>query len=313
MRALVSGASGFIGRSLVARLDHPVVLSRDLRKVRDVLGHVDAVRWDPEAGPPPKEVFDGVDVIFHLAGEPVADGRWSWEKKARIRSSREVGTRNLVVGIEEASQRPKVLVSASATGYYGSRGETILDERAQPGDDFLARVCVSWEVEAQRATEFGLRVVNPRIGIVLGEHGGALARMLPLFRLGLGGRLGNGRQYMSYIHVDDVVGLLLHAAEHESIRGPMNAVAPCPVTNREFTRVLAGVLHRPAFLPAPALGLRVLLGEVSDILLASQRVVPDVALDSGYKYQHPDLEEALRAAVSSGAVAAHAAVHAEAH
>ncbi len=313
MRALITGATGFIGRRLITHLDRPRILSRDAGTAEDVLGDVEAIGWNPESGPPPQGTFDGIDTVFHLAGEPVAEGRWTVAKKERIRKSREISTRNLVVGIERAAHRPKVLVSASATGYYGSRGDTILDEKSAPGDDFLARVCVTWELEAQRATDFGVRVVNPRTGIVLGEQGGALAKMLPLFKLGLGGRLGDGRQFMSWIHIDDVVGLLLHAAEHLSIRGPMNTVSPNPVTNREFTKVLAGVLKRPAFLPAPTLGLRVLLGEVSDILLASQRVVPDVALDSGYKFQHSDLEEAIRAVVSHGAETGHAAVHAETH
>jgi hypothetical protein len=298
MRALVTGATGFIGRRLLRHLDHPVVLSRNPDKAEGQLGDVQAVAWDPLAGPPAQHVFDGIDAVFHLAGESVGDGRWTIAKKQRIRDSREIGTRNLVVGIERCRERPKVLVSASAVGYYGSRGDTVLDESAQPADDFLARVCLAWEAESQRATAFGVRVVNPRTGIVLGEQGGALAQMLPLFKLCLGGRLGDGRQWMPWIHVDDVVELMLHAVEHDSIRGPMNTVAPSPVTNREFTRVLAQVLRRPAVLPAPALGLRLLIGEFADVLLGSQRVVPNVALNTGYNFRYPELEEALKAAIS---------------
>jgi len=289
---------------LLRQLDHPIVLTREPSRAKDLPGKVQAVGWNPAAGPPPREAFEGVDTIFHLAGESVAEGRWTRAKKERIQQSREVGTRNLVLGIEQCANRPKLLVSTSAVGYYGSRGDTVLDESAQPSDDFLGRVCLVWESEAQRATALGVRVVNPRVGVVLGDNGGALAKMLPLFKFGLGGRLGDGRQWMPWIHVDDVVGLMLHAADHESIRGPMNTVSPNPVTNREFTRELGAVLHRPTIFPAPALGLRLMLGEFADILLASQRVVPRVALETGYHFHYSDLEAALRAAISKKAVAA---------
>lgn len=312
MRALVTGATGFIGQRLIRELDHPIVLTRNPDKAEGLLGKVEAIAWDPNTGPPPARAFEGVDTIFHLAGESVAEGRWWRAKKERIRNSREIGTRNLVVGIERCSQRPQVLVSASAVGYYGARGETVLDETAASADDFLGRVCLIWEREAQRAANLGLRVVNPRIGIVLGEQGGALAKMLPLFKWGLGGRLGDGRQWMSWVHVDDVVGMMRYAVDQASISGPMNAVAPNPVTNREFTRVLAGVLGRPAFLPAPALGLRLGLGEFADVLLASQRVVPRVALEAGYHFRYADLDSALQAAISGAASSAEPA-HAQAH
>ena len=304
MRALVTGATGFIGRHLLRHLDHPVVLTRDPGRAEDLLGDVQAIGWNPASGPPPREAFDGVEAIFHLAGESGAEGRWNRAKKDRIRLSREIGTRNLVLGIERSASRPKCLVSTSAVGYYGSRGDTVLDENAQAADDFLGRVCLVWESEAKRAAALGVRVVNPRVGVVLGDDGGALAKMLPLFKLGLGGRLGNGRQWMPWVHVDDVVGLMLHAADHESVRGPMNAVSPNPVTNREFTRELGAVLHRPTIFPAPALGLRLMLGEFADILLASQRVMPRVALETGYHFHYADLEEALRASVAKKTPAA---------
>ncbi len=314
MRALVTGATGFIGRQLLHHLHDPIVLTRDPSRTKGLPGSVQAIGWNPAAGPPPREAFEGVDTIFHLAGESVAEGRWTRAKKERIQQSREIGTRNLVLGIESCASRPKVLVSTSAVGYYGSRGDNVLDENAQPSDDFLGRVCLVWEREAQRATALGLRVVNPRVGVVLGDSGGALAKMLPIFKLGLGGRLGDGRQWMPWIHVDDVVGLMLHAAEHDSIQGPMNTVSPNPVTNREFTRELGAVLHRPTIFPAPALGLRLMLGEFADILLASQRVVPRVALESGYHYQYSDLEDALRASISGkGGVAEHGHHPVQAH
>lgn len=259
MRALVTGATGFIGRRLVRRLGNPVVLSRDPERARELLGAgVEVFGWDPEAGPPAPQCFAGVDTIFHLAGEPIAAGRWTDERKARILDSRVEGTRNLVNALESLDPRPAVLVSASAVGYYGDRGNEMLDENSFPGRDWLSAVCRGWETEAERAVPLGVRVVQARLGVVLGEGGGALAKMLPPFRMGLGGRLGSGRQWMPWVHVEDVVGLLLHAAQNPEIRGPMNATSPAPVTNLEFTRTLAGLLHRPAVFPVPKLALRLL-------------------------------------------------------
>jgi uncharacterized protein (TIGR01777 family) len=225
----------------------------------------------------------------------VAEGRWTAEKKRRIMDSRKIGTANLVQGLERLSERPAVLVSASAVGYYGDRGEETLDEQATPGDDFLAAVCIEWERAAQQAASLGMRVVNPRIGIVLGAGGGALAKMLLPFKLGLGGRLASGHQWMPWIHIDDLAALFLHAATHADLSGPMNAVAPNAVTNREFTRTLAAAVHRPALLPAPGPLLKLAVGEFAEVLLASQRVVPRVAEQSGFQFQHPELAEALRA------------------
>ena len=228
MKALITGATGFIGGKFVSRLTRPVVLSRSPEKAKSTLGDVEAFAWEPLAGPPPAEAFEGVDVVFHLAGEPVAEGRWNAIKKQRIRDSRVIGTRNLVERLANLAHPPRVLVSASAVGIYGSRGDEVLTETSAPADGFLADVCRDWEREAQAAEQYGIRVVNPRIGIVLGEGGGALAKMLPLFKLGLGGRLGDGSQWMPWVHVNDVVGLFFFAAESQSLHGPPNATSPNP-------------------------------------------------------------------------------------
>jgi uncharacterized protein len=297
MRALISGATGFIGRRLVTAIERPVVLARDPVRARRELGGVEAFAWDMLAGPPPSEALSGAEAVFHLAGEPVAEGRWNDDRKRRIHDSRTLGTANLVRAIETATPRPRVLVCASAIGYYGSRGDEILDETSSPGDDFLAHVCRDWEAAAAEVLQFGVRVVNVRIGIVLGRGGGALGKMLLPFKLGLGGRLASGQQWMSWIHVDDVVGLMLHAAQRDDVAGPINAVAPAPVTNREFTRALAGALHRPALFPAPAFALRLAVGEFADVLLGSQRVMPRVAQRSGYEFRYSELATALEAIV----------------
>jgi hypothetical protein len=286
VRTLITGATGLIGRELVRRIPGSVVLSRDPDRAARALGSVEAHAWD---SPPPAALQD-VDVIFHLAGESVGSGRFTPDRKRRIRDSRVLGTRHLVAAL---GHRHGVLVSASAVGYYGDRGDELLDERSAPGTDFLAEVCAEWEAEAMAAERSGLRVVLVRMGMVLAGGGGALARMLPAFRMGLGGRLGNGRQWMSFIHLRDAVGILQHASRHAEIRGPVNAVAPDPVTNAEFTRALGRAVHRPAVLAVPDLALRVGLGEMSQILTASQRVIPAVATASGYAYQHPTLDGAL--------------------
>ncbi len=298
MRALVTGATGFIGRALLREIAEPVVLSRDPFRAKRQLGrdlHVYA--WDAMLQPPPAEAFDKVVAVFHLAGEPVAGGRWTAERMQRIRESRVLSTLRLVEALARLSERPRVLVSASAVGYYGDRGDTELDEAAQPGSDFLAEVCQAWEETAARARDAGIRVVCLRIGVVLGPGGGALAKMLLPFRMGLGGRLASGRQWMPWIHLEDVVGLFRHAAMHSEIDGPMNAVSPQPVTNREFTRTLARVLRRPAILPVPGPMLRLALGGFADVLLCSQRVIPKVAQETGYTFRYPNLQEALAAAI----------------
>jgi hypothetical protein len=297
MRALITGATGFIGRRLLAKLERPVVLSRNVAQAEKKLERlgVRIAAWNPEEGPPASGAFERSDVIFHLAGEPVAAGRWTEKKKNRIRESRVIGTRNLVAGLRGLADKPKVLISASAIGYYGSRGDEELGEHSPPGHDFLAEVCAGWEQEALAARELGIRVVPIRIGVVLGEKGGALAKMLTPFKLGLGSPLGSGEQYMSWVHIDDLVELMLFAAREPSIHGPLNGVAPHPLTNREFTTTLGRVLGRPTFMPAvPAFALKTLVGEFGQVLLDSQRVLPRAALAAGFAFRFRDLEPALR-------------------
>jgi uncharacterized protein len=292
MRITITGAGGLIGSKLVERLqargDEVTTLSRHPSRPG-------AVRWLPEQEPAPAEALAGRDGVVHLAGENVAQ-RWSDGAKRSIRSSRELGTRNLVAGIAAAEPRPRVLVSASAVGYYGPRGDERLDEDAPPGDDFLAQVCVIWEQEAEWAREHGVRVATVRTGVVLGQGGGALAKMLPFFKLGVGGPVAGGDQSMPWIHVD-VVGIFVAALDGEAWDGPVNATAPEPVTNRAFSKALGRALHRPAFAPVPALAVRTLYGEMAEIVTTGQRVIPRRAQERGYAFAHPDLDEALRAAL----------------
>ncbi|MGH9581229.1 MAG: TIGR01777 family oxidoreductase [Terriglobales bacterium] len=290
---LVSGASGLIGSALVAALESAGNTVKRLVRTppRDPSREI---YWDP-AGSMDRFQIEGYNAVVHLAGETIM-GRWTEKKKARIRDSRLQGTRTLATHLARCEPRPRVLVCASAVGYYGDRGEEILREDSPPGTDFLAEVGRGWEEAAQPAAQAGIRVVNLRLGVVLSRRGGALKQMLLPFRLGLGGRLGSGRQYMSWISLDDVVGAVRHALENDSLRGAVNAVAPNPVTNAEFTRTLGRVLGRPTILPAPAFAIRLLLGEMGEsLLLSSQRVEPRRLLDSGYAFQHPELRSALEA------------------
>ena len=298
MKALITGATGFVGKRLLHRLEESaIVLSRNAAKAEASLAafNVKAFSWDAENQPAPAEAFDGVDVVFHLAGEPVSECRWTKEKKRRLRASRVEGTRNLVQTLAQLPKKPRVLVSASAVGFYGDRGDEILTEESKSVDDFLGDICIHWERDAQIARQAGIRVVNPRIGIVLGEKGGAIAKMQLPFKMGLGGPLGSGKQYMPWIHIDDLVSLFLFAAERESITGPLNATAPHPVTNLEFTKTLGKVLGRPTFMPSPPVFmLKAIIGEFASVLLQSQNAVPKKALDAGFHFHYPDLEPALR-------------------
>jgi uncharacterized protein (TIGR01777 family) len=250
------------------------------------------VEWDGRSALSPT-VFDGVGAVVHLAGEPVANGRLTKAKKARVRDSRVLGTRAIVASLRALPRPPSVLVSASAVGIYGDRGDQLLTESSELGQGFLADVCRTWEHEALAAEPLGVRVIALRIGVVLSPCGGALARMLPLFRLGLGGRLGSGRQWMPWIHVDDVAGLILHAVERDGVRGPVNAVGPNPVTNAEFTAILGRLLGRPTRFAAPEPLLRLALGEAAYAVIASQRAVPNRALAEGYRFRFETAERAL--------------------
>lgn len=282
-----------MGRRLCKLLTSPRILTRAPEHVPPEFAQSACFRWDPARELPPAEAFDGCQAVFHLAGEPVAEGRWTKAKKANIRDSRVEGTKHLVEALRQLEHRPEVLVSASAVGIYGSRGDEVLAESATAAEGFLADVCRAWEAEALAAEDLGMRVVTIRIGLVLGAQGGALARMLPLFKLCAGGRLGHGRQWMPWIHVDDLAALFLYCAQSETLSGAVNGSAPDPVTNRHFTKALASAVGRPALFPAPAFALRVGLGEFSEVLLASQRAVPDKALSAGFEFEHPTIETAL--------------------
>lgn len=302
MKVTVTGATGLIGSRLVARLlergDEVTVLSRDPEWAREALGDVAAVAWNPTDGAAPTGGLAGRDGVVHLAGENVAQ-RWSDPVKERIHMSRELGTRNLVAGLREADPRPRALVSASGVGYYGPRGDERLDERAEPGSDFLAEVVKAWEAEAAAAEKLGLRVVRVRTGVVLDRAGGALAKMLPPFRAGIGGPVAGGRQYMPWIHLDDLVGIYLAALDGDDWSGAVNASAPEPVPNRVFSKALGRALHRPAVAPVPAFALKVLYGEMAEIVTTGQRAIPTRATELGYAFLHPDLDEALAAALHS--------------
>lgn len=299
MKVTVTGATGLIGprlvRELTARGDEVTVLTRDPARARDRLGDVAAVAWDP-AEPAPARALAGRDGVVHLAGEPIAQ-RWTAEAKRRMRESRTAGTANLVAGLRAADPRPGVLVSSSAVGYYGPRGGERVDEDAPPGEDFLARLCVAWEAAADEAATLGMRVVRLRTGVVLDRRGGALAKMLPPFRAGIGGPVAGGRQFMPWIHAGDVVGMIVAALGDPAWSGPVNAAAPEPVTNREFSKALGRVLRRPALAPVPALALRALYGEMGSIVTTGQRAVPARAVALGYEFRHPDLDGALRSAL----------------
>lgn len=294
MTYLVTGATGFIGSKLVeqllARGDAVYYLAR--RRSTKLPTQASFHPWDTSKIPELK-ALSRIDAIFHLAGEPVAQ-RWSADVKRRIYDSRVLGTRNLVTAIAGLRHRPSVLVSASAIGYYGNRGNDMLTESQAPGSGFLASVCKEWEREASKARELGLRVVPVRISMVLGHGGGALKAMLPAFRLGLGGKFGSGEQWTSWIHLEDLMRLFLLAADNATITNALNGSSPRPVTNAQFTNALAHALHRPAFLPVPRFAMKLLLGEMADFLFTSARVIPEAADRAGFTFKYPELDTALK-------------------
>ena len=297
MKIAITGATGFIGQQLIKELQaadaaYSVITRNAAAARKSCPGADDVFEWNPpEVGLDPT-VLDDLDGVVHLAGATVAR-RWTASTKREIRDSRISSTKTLVEVLEQTPNPPKVLISASAIGFYGPRDATELTENAAPGTDFLATVCRDWEEASSRASERGVRVVNPRLGIVLGPGGGALAKMLTPFRMGVGGPIGNGKQWMSWIHLNDVTGLILHALTTSELVGPVNATAPEPVTNRTFSKALGRVLHRPAILPTPVLALKLMFGGFADVLATGQRVVPEKALAAGYRFRFPNLSEAL--------------------
>lgn len=295
-RVLVSGASGLIGAALVPSLRSGGF--HVTRLVRGAASGVDQISWDPEKPLAPDSV-SGFDAVVHLAGESVV-GRWTSAKKIKIRSSRVNGTHHLAEALARAKDRPRVLITASAVGYYGNRADELLHEDSRPGNGFLAEVCQEWEIANQPAAEAGIRAVQMRIGVVLSSSGGALAKMLSPFRMGAGGNLGSGRQWVSWIHIQDLVGAVHHILKTDLVQGPVNFVAPKPVTNAEFTKTLGTVLARPTIFPVPAFAAKLVFGQMAeDVLLASQRVEPAKLIASGYPFQYSDLRHALQAVLKN--------------
>jgi uncharacterized protein len=294
MKCVVSGGTGFIGRRIVERLlqDGHYVGVYSRQPGREKRAAVASYYWDPLTGEPPADSLNTMDAVIHLAGEPVAQ-RWNAEVKRRIRDSRVLGTRALVDTIAKVQHKPRVLVSASAIGYYGDRGDEVLTESSAPGSGFLVDVCRAWEAEAERATELGLRVIRLRVGFVLGRKGGALAQMAPAFRAGVGGRLGSGRQWMPWVHMNDLAEMFVYAMEND-IAGVWNASAPNPVTNADFTREMAKTLHRPAVFPVPPFALKLMFGELGQHMLDSARVIPEAALKAKFPFRFAEVGAALR-------------------
>lgn len=294
MKILVSGSHGLVGSALIESLErdggHEIS-----RLVRHYPESASEIEWSPDRYSIALARIEGFDAVVHLAGESIAEGRWSEDKKKKIRESRIKGSKLLADALANLTNPPATLISASAIGYYGNRGDEVLTEASAPGNDFLADVCREWEATTALATEKGIRVVNTRFGIILDAHGGALAKMLPPFRMGVGGKIGSGKQWMSWIALADVVGAIKFALTNNSLTGPVNFVAPNPVTNAEFTKTLGKALSRPAIFPIPAFGLRLLFGEMADaLLLSSQRVNPERLQTSGYQFRFSQLTAALQ-------------------
>ncbi len=295
MKLVISGASGFIGSTLVERLANKnhtlILLSRSRRD--GGRSNIQWTAWEPGQAGTWQEAMDGADGVIHLAGEPIAGKRWSEAQKQRLRESRIDTTRMIVAGIAKAKQKPKFLINSSAVGYYGPHGDETLTEESPPGSDFLGQLCAAWEAEASKAREQGLRVSLVRTGIVLGKGKGALAKMVPPFKLFAGGRLGSGKQWLPWIHIEDEVGLIDFLVEHEKADGPFNATAPNPVTMDEFCKALGRVLNRPSWAPVPASILSLMLGEMAEMLLTGQRALPQAAQKLGYEFKYPNVLEAL--------------------
>ena len=298
MKILISGSHGLVGTALVKSLEingHEI-----FRLVRHAPGSDSEIEWSPDRYSIALARLEGFDAVIHLAGESIASGRWDEEKKRKIRESRVKGTKLLSDALANLARPPKTLISASAIGFYGNRGDELLTENSRSGDDFLAGVCVEWENATAHAAEKGIRVVNTRFGIILDSQGGALAKMLTPFRMGVGGQIGSGTQWMSWIALDDVVAAIKHVLVGETAKGPVNFVAPKPVQNAEFTKTLGRVLSRPTIFPIPAFGVRLMFGEMGDaLLLSSQRVEPKKLNEAGYQFSYPVLGEALRHVLSS--------------
>lgn len=295
MKLVISGASGFIGSTLVERLANKnhtlILLSRSRRD--GGRSNIQWTAWEPGQAGTWQEAMDGADGVIHLAGEPIAGKRWSEAQKQRLRESRIDTTRMIVAGIAKAKQKPKFLINSSAVGYYGPHGDETLTEESPPGSDFLGQLCAAWEAEASKAREQGLRVSLVRTGIVLGKGKGALAKMVPPFKLFAGGRLGSGKQWLPWIHIEDEVGLIDFLVDHEKADGPFNATAPNPVTMDEFCKALGRVLNRPSWAPVPASILSLMLGEMAEMLLTGQRALPQAAQKLGYEFKYPHVLEAL--------------------
>ncbi len=298
MKVAVTGATGLIGKALCEELlqdGHAVVaLGRSPERVKALFPTAEAVAWEAASGPPSAESMADVDAVVNLAGESIAAGRWTEARKQAIRESRVLGTRHLVNAIVGGEKKPGVLVNGSAVGFYGNRGDERLDEQSRPGNGFLTEVCLQWEAEAAKAEAAGIRVVLLRTGIVLAREGGALSKMMLPFKMFVGGPLGDGKQWMSWIHLTDEVRLIREALSNPKLSGPLNATAPDPRTNAEFSKALGKALGRPAFLPTPGFAMKLLLGEMAQsLLLDGQRVYPQKALDSGFQFEFEKLEKAF--------------------
>jgi uncharacterized protein (TIGR01777 family) len=298
MKVLVTGATGFVGKRVVGQLldqgHEVVVLTRNIAKGALELGKkCKYFLWSDTKTLPPEEAFEGVEGVINLMGEGIADRRWSEEQKKKIYDSRVIATTQIIERMRGLTQKPKIFVSSSAVGIYGNRGNEEITEDSTTVDDFLGKVCKDWEACANKAKEIGLRVVIIRTGVVLGKGGGALKKMLPIFKLGGGGPVGSGKQYMSWIHVDDIAAMFVFALKDSSIEGVYNGTSPYPATSKEFAKQLGKILHRPAFAPAPGFALKLVFGEMSQVLLDGQKVMPVKFRESKFRYRYPTLEMAL--------------------